>query len=352
MDNKCLKDTVEGFNYNVQKVRFLAAIFVIISHAYPFSCLGQDPLFFITKGRISFGGLSVYTFLFLSGLYSTRTYLGGGMHGEGGKFLFSKIKRLCPSLFITITMTVLIIGPAFTSLTLREYLFDKNTWIYFLNSIFIVQHKLPGVFENNIYAASVNGSLWSLPLEVLCYAALTALLWLGIVSEKMSAKLAAFEILGGQVFICFIVKNIQFLNTYQYHLHLCLVFLLGALCYLLKEKIYLNRIVYIICILLLPVLIYFNILPYIWIFLFLYIIFTFCFYDNGTKNILSSLGNYSYEIYLVGALIQQIVCYFFGGFMNPYVNMMISIPLAVIAGIGIQKSSSLLLYGKIKNRKR
>ncbi len=38
-----------------------------------------------------------------------------------------------------------------------------------LNSLFYVNYTLPGVFENNIYPNAVNGSLWTLPAEVLMY---------------------------------------------------------------------------------------------------------------------------------------------------------------------------------------
>ena len=78
MKKTCLEDVIERYNYNVQKIRFLAAVLVIISHAYPIACLEKDPLAFISKGSISLGGLSVYIFFFISGLYASRTYVGGG----------------------------------------------------------------------------------------------------------------------------------------------------------------------------------------------------------------------------------------------------------------------------------
>lgn len=172
-----MKDTVEDYNYNVQKVRFLAAVMVIVS----------------------LGSVAGYIFMFLSGLYSARSYGGGEKRGQCRRFLASKARRLCPGLFVTVTVTVLIVGPMFTSLSVKDYLSDQSTWKYFLNCIFMIQHKLPGVFESNSYPKSVNGSLWSLPLEVLCYAALAIAFRLRLLYEKMPVKLAAIEILIGQV---------------------------------------------------------------------------------------------------------------------------------------------------------
>ena len=263
--------------------------------------------------------------------------------GKSRRFLVSKIKRLCPSLWVTVMVTVFIVGLTFTSLDFLRYLSHKKTWCYFLNCFFIVQHKLPGVFEKNVYTESINGALWSLPLEVLCYIALTVAFKLQLISEKMSARLAVFLILIGQLFIVLFARNINFLKMYQYHLHLCLVFFSGTLCCLFREKIYLDRRVQVIFALLLPVLIYFDVSVYIWIFFFLYCLLVTCFYDTGKDTVLSSLGKYSYEIYLVGFLVQQCVCYFFGGLMNPYINMVVSIPIAVVMGIVIYKVSTRLL---------
>lgn len=338
VNNKCLNVTVEEFNYNVQKIRFLAAVFVIIGHAWSISGAGQEPLALLTKGNIGFGKLSVYTFMFLSGLYAARTIHAGGYSERCRGFLLVRIRRLCPSLFATVLLTVFIIGPMFTSLPIEAYFSSRATWGYFLNCIFIVRHKLPGVFENNVYTGSINGSLWSLPLEALCCVALIILFKLRLLSEEMSVRRAVILILGGELFIRFIVKCMCFIQEYRYHLHLCLVFLLGALCFLLREKIYLNRQMQIVFVMLLPVLIYFNVSSYIWIYLFLYVLLVLCFAGMGRSTYLSSLGKYSYEIYLVGFLMQQCICYFFGGSMNPWMNIALSVPLAIIVGGFIHKT--------------
>jgi len=104
---------------------------------------------------------------------------------------------------------------------------------------------------------------------------------------------------------------------------------------------------------LLLVMVYLRLPQKIWIYLLLYCVFAAVFHNRGSNNTVSFLGKYSYEIYLTGALIQQSVCYLFGGVMNPYVNMAISIPIAVAAGVGVQKILSLLLRGmEVKNRMR
>lgn len=279
--NKCyLKSTIMDFNYNIQTVRFLAVILVIISHAYPISGLGNDPLSILTKGDSNLGMLAVYTFLFLSGIYTARSY-GGVKWQKQYIFLISRLKRLCPGLFVTILFTVFVVGSGITTLSLKKYLLNLETWKYFLNCMFIIQHKLPGVFESNAYAYSVNGSLWTLPLEVLCYCTIFILFKAAFLSEKSPVISILGVILGGQLLILYAVKNIAFIKGYQYHLHLCLIFFLGVVCYLYREKIYWNKYIQSALAILIGILVYLNVSHYTWIFIYLYFMLTVCLVDLG-----------------------------------------------------------------------
>lgn len=52
-----------------------------------------------------------------------------------------------------------------------------------------VQYNLPGLFENNLYPNAVNGSIWTLSYEVLCYMGLLILGYYGIFKTKKSVLL-------------------------------------------------------------------------------------------------------------------------------------------------------------------
>ena len=63
-----------------------------------------------------------------------------------------------------------------TTLPLADYLRNETTWSYLKNiSAFNIQFVLPGVFADNPHPNAVNGSLWTLPYELSCYAALAIL---------------------------------------------------------------------------------------------------------------------------------------------------------------------------------
>mgnify|MGYP001105341616 CR=1 FL=1 len=41
--------------------------------------------------------------------------------------------------------------------------------MYLLNIVFVLRHNLQGVFIHNNFDATVNGSLWTLLVEFVCY---------------------------------------------------------------------------------------------------------------------------------------------------------------------------------------
>lgn len=75
-----------------------------------------------------------------------------------------------------IFMTVFVIGPILTTVSIHDYFSDKITWGYLIkNLVMKTQYSLPGVFEANPGGSGVNGSLWTLPYEIACYIVLLAI---------------------------------------------------------------------------------------------------------------------------------------------------------------------------------
>ena len=168
---------------NTEVIKFLAACLVILSHAYPLN-LGDtvsDGLSVLTRGQMNWGAVSVSVFFTLSGYYLARSV---GKCRRGWDYGKARSKRLLPSLWIVVALSVFCIGPLFTTLPLGAYFQSGGTWRYFGNALLLPIHDLPGVFTNNPYSPTVNGPLWTLPVEALCYVALWLLHRLGLVSKK------------------------------------------------------------------------------------------------------------------------------------------------------------------------
>ncbi len=159
---------------NFDFLRLLFASLVIITHSYALTGLPEiDLMSAFTDGRSSFSFIGVRGFFTISGFLiftsftRTETPLA---------FLWKRFIRIWPALFVLLFVTALMIGPAISSLPAGTYFKDINTYYYIYNNILLlkgISYSLPGVFANNLYPTAVNGSLWTLPYEVLFYLILT-----------------------------------------------------------------------------------------------------------------------------------------------------------------------------------
>ena len=158
-----------GKSNNLGFIKFIAALIVIISHAFPLSTVDRlDLMENITRERLSFGGLAVAIFFFSSGLLVTKSLF---KNPHFVPYFKQRIKRIFPPLIFIAVICAFVLGPIITSLSASEYFSNSQTYKYLLNGICILQHDLPGVFQGNVYGSTVNGALWTMPVEFLCYVA-------------------------------------------------------------------------------------------------------------------------------------------------------------------------------------
>jgi peptidoglycan/LPS O-acetylase OafA/YrhL len=99
-------------------------------------------------------------------------------------FVGLRVLRIMPALAVETVLSAVVLGPIFTDLALVNYFSDPEFRSYFWNLLGNVQFNLPGVFRNTPWPRVVNGQLWTLPYELYCYAAITALVLLGVWHRK------------------------------------------------------------------------------------------------------------------------------------------------------------------------
>jgi peptidoglycan/LPS O-acetylase OafA/YrhL len=151
-----------GERNSLDLLRLVAATLVLYSHQ--FALLGApDPSFF---GWNTFGGAGVTIFFFLSGMLVWSSW---DRDPDWRRFFHRRSLRIFPALWVTVALTALLLGPLGSTLPWEQYFAKSETWRYFTTAVLINQHNLPGVFAENFYPRVVNGSLWTLPVEFLCY---------------------------------------------------------------------------------------------------------------------------------------------------------------------------------------
>lgn len=173
-----LANLLQRDNNNFDLFRLIAAAMVIYGHAYALAPQEGYTDFIGSKLPYDYSGsLAVKIFFFLSGLVVTDSLL---KKRDIWAFVIARVFRIWPGLIALLVVTALVVGPLVTSLPSHEYFTQGQTYLYLLkNAVLFANHQLPGVFLDNPYRAAVNGSLWSLRIEVLAYISLLILFSIG-----------------------------------------------------------------------------------------------------------------------------------------------------------------------------
>lgn len=290
-------------NFNL--IRFIAALLVLYVHSYGLLGLlphkgGQPFAYFIYL----LGNVGVDLFFLVSGFLITRSYLS---RQNVTAFLWARFLRIYPALIVAIVFTVCIIGFLDTDLSPKDYFLHQQTWSYILYNISMLGADafLPGVFDENVYKNLVNGSLWTLPVEVCLYLCVVVMGSLGVFFKTKYINILFCLLLIIYCEVLWFFPSILVDSIYQYPV---LLFFLGCLFYVNKEWVPVSG--YIVTLLLsaLVYMLYYQeaykgIIYTVSIF---YAVFWLA-YAVPCLNFFNKLGDYSYGLYIYAFPIQQLI---------------------------------------------
>ena len=312
-------------NSTANIIKIIAAFLVLFSHSFVLSNGLNDYLSNYTNDTISFGAVSVAILFAISGYYIMYSL---DKKGTGG-FIKKRVIRLIPSLFLVVVFCIIFLGLFFCELSLIDYVINIDTIKYLLNIVLIPIHNLPGVFVNNIYGSSVNGSLWTMPIQFMCYIYVFVFYCLLKIDSKNKYKYLFVSVIIaalGYTFCKFMNINIIIAAIRPF-----LCFVIGGLLYHYNKN---NIITFVITVLLSIVCLVINNYISLNVLLIIFIPYIILYMCKNLKIVINnSIINYilscSYEIYLLGFPIQQAIVSINGGSMNSYLNFAISIIVVV-----------------------
>lgn len=184
-------------------IRLILATAVVVSHARVLGFGRTEFGHSFTQGQADLGKWSVYGFFVLSGILVTRSGIRLGL----GRFLWHRALRLLPGLWACLFLTAFVAAPAlYWNLhgTLDGFL--ERAWgpVEYLRSngaIQLNQNDVSGVMADAVakgaaYDRSIDGALWSLYYEVLCYAGVAVLAVTGVLARARRAVLLITCLLG------------------------------------------------------------------------------------------------------------------------------------------------------------
>ncbi|MEM6583244.1 MAG: acyltransferase [Pseudomonadota bacterium] len=229
-------------NNNINTLRFLGALFVLWGHTFAL-CYGPGGgKGFITElirpftgYRAGLPGVGIGLFFVLSGYLVCKSYLN---REKLLVYLEARILRIYPALWVNLLLVALLLGPIVTTLDLQAYFSHAQTWEYLRHNMWLypdIFHRLPGVFDDNP-RPGVNGSLWTLPIEVRMYVFVAVLGVCGVLARRIALNLVALSLV---VFYLAAPEHFFLLEKLR-HERFALYFLLGALFYINRQSIPLN----------------------------------------------------------------------------------------------------------------
>lgn len=156
--NPQLKKSI-GQNNSFDFIRYYLSFSVLFAH-YAVLC-GKDHIALISSWE------AVQGFFILSGFLVFHSYINSP---DPKNYFTKRFKRIFPAYFFIVLLcsftgiffTTLSVKTYFTSIELYKYIAANICFLNFL------QPELPGVFTDNLIHA-VNGSLWTMKVEILLY---------------------------------------------------------------------------------------------------------------------------------------------------------------------------------------
>lgn len=322
MKGHYLSDVAVGRENNITFLRLIAALMVIWGHSNAVVREGGQDVVTRITGYAHAGGVAVDLFFLMSGYLVTASIVNGGLK----RYLVSRGLRIYPGLWVHLLLVTLVMGPLVTVLPVGDYLADGQTWRYLRKLATGLQTEwfLPGVFEGNKDKA-VNGSIWSIIVEIRMYLllALVYLLRIYRFPAVFNSLCVAVMILSfsGLIAIPYLAPGSTDLQVASY-------FLLGSFLFVNRERIPVGPMYFLLALFLAGITVGTPKFPLAYA---LVLVTGFTWLAFGRQFHWLDRHDYSYGIYLYGWPVQQLVAQAFPA-QGPHFNAIVSMIGATALG--------------------
>jgi len=350
-----IEERIRSRDNHFTLIRLLASYAVLFAHSFALSTgqAGKDP---ITKAiyvwwKQGLGTVAVVIFFIISGFLVSASYIH-----RNNLFAFAEARflRIFPALFFAVIFCAFIVGPWVTILPLGDYLYHSDTWSFVLHNITLfdgIHFRLPGVFLENPWSGGVNGSLWTLPIELYMYCMVMLMGVLGVFKYRILFNAVT-------VLLCFSLLALQqgWINVnivFVKHAGLVMAYIAGIFFYVNREFIPLNMAMLTLTVAAIFLSHETMAWPIVQVFGFAYIVLFVSLHPAVKLPNIDKWGDYSYGLYIYAFPVQQLVVKYIT--ISPIklfiYSTLITFPLAILSWKYIE-SPVLKLKGKMPFGKR
>jgi peptidoglycan/LPS O-acetylase OafA/YrhL len=319
-----LGDRLGDRDNNFDVLRLLAAWAVLVSHSYALVGM-REPLHQLDT---SLGHVGVLIFFAVSGLLIRRSW---ELDPSPRDFWIKRGLRLLPGLAVVALVTAFVLGPLVTRVSLGTYFSAVETWIYPLRLVVLFPFgaDLPGVFDESIYGNSVNGPLWSLPVEVFAYLLLFLMGVVGLLRSRAAVTaLAVAGLAWAAVWVTVTSPAVGAVSVLA-------AFALAAATYDWRDRLVLSHPVaataFVAC-----VLAGFGpewLAVVVWTVGAVYLSFWFAYALPPVGRVLTRFGDASYGLYIWAFPVQQTIVQVLGDDIHPWLLVVLATPIVWLLAI-------------------
>lgn len=175
----CAIDAINPRKNNFNFLRLLFASLVLLSHSFEILD-GNKSRELLTNifGTITFGGFAVDGFFLLSGYLIVKSW---DLEPNARSFLLKRILRIYPGFIVAALISAFVVGPLGAELV--SYFSQLDLTKFAIVTLMLGPPRVPPVFAGQHYP-SVNGSMWTISFEFICYIAVLLLGVIGLVKWR------------------------------------------------------------------------------------------------------------------------------------------------------------------------
>ena len=322
-----LSALAHGRDNNFELLRLLAAAFVVLFHCFALTDRWtQEPLWKLAP-ELNLGALGVKIFFVLSGFLVTRSWLA---RESVPSFVTARALRIYPAL-VAATLFTLLLGGVSSPLSWGEYLGAAQTrdyaWRVALGWEMV--YRLPGAFANNPFPHEVNGSLWTLPIELRLYISLLLAGGVGLLRRRLAWLAAVIALV-----VLFALRPDLFPlapNT-EVVRELALLFALGSLAWVWRDALPMSLPAALACVLLVAWNPGGGARAALFPLLLAYVVLVVAYHPTLRWRSFDLRGDYSYGLYVYSFPVQQTLMERLP-FLEPVPLFALSLPLALAVAI-------------------
>lgn len=221
-------------------LRLFLALLVIFSHSISLGGFGNETI----AGNDTLGGIAVDGFFGISGFLICASAIRhieehGRLRGLA-RYFWDRVLRILPAFWVCLVVTALgfgAIGWLDTHSSLAGYWAHPFGPVHYLVTNFLLKmnaYPISGTPAHIPYPLVWNGSLWTLYWEFLCYFGIGLLAVLGLLARRRVVLVMAAVIWCVEIGL-FIHPSIH--PSVQFAVRFASIFLVGALCYLYRDRV-------------------------------------------------------------------------------------------------------------------